>query len=305
MTRAVALPLLLGVLVLAALAIAVLLPRLKREARMAERLRALNREQAPSQRSHEAVARLLRGIGQGILATGLLRGKTLQELRQTVAAAGFRGTAAVAVFVGAKAVLFLGLPLAALLLTEGSGGFNRLLVVLGAAVAGLLAPDYALRNMRGRHRAAVEKGLPDALDLMVICAEAGLPLEAAVDRVSAEMAESSPAVSAEFSTTATELRILSDRRTALLNMGDRTGLEPLRRLGGTLAQTLQYGTPLTQALRVLASELRHETLMRFEARAARLPALLTLPTILFILPCIFLVVGGPALLQVMDLLRGP
>nr|WP_282572042.1 type II secretion system F family protein [Roseomonas acroporae] len=174
-----------------------------------------------------------------------------------------------------------------------------------AAGVGLLAPDLVLRSVRTRHRKAVAKGLPDALDLLVICAEAGLPLEAAVERVAGEMEQASPAIAAELSLTAIELRILSDRRTALVNMGERTGLEALRRLGGTLAQTLQYGTPLSQALRVLAAELRHEALMVFEARAARLPALLTLPTIIFILPCLFLVVGGPAMLRVLDLFGRP
>ncbi len=167
-------------------------------------------------------------------------------------------------------------------------------------MAGLVLPDAALRRMRDRHCARVERGLADALDLMVICAEAGLALEAAVDRVAVEMRGTNAALAAEFALTGTELRVLPDRRRALLNMGERTGLEPLRRLGGTLAQTLQYGTPLAQALRVLAAELRHELLMRFEARAARLPVILTVPTVLFILPCIFLVVGGPAVLRSLD-----
>ena len=94
--------------------------------------------------------------------------------------------------------------------------------------------------------------------------------------------------------TSNELRILADRRVALTNMGIRTGLDSLKRLGGTLIQTLQYGTPISQALRTLSSEMRYETLMRFEAQASRLPVLLTIPMILFILPCIFIVVGGPA-----------
>jgi tight adherence protein C len=112
--------------------------------------------------------------------------------------------------------------------------------------------------------------------------------------VSTEIAPAYPEVAYELQLTSTEFRILTDRRVALTNMGTRTGLTVMQRLGGTLVQTLQYGTPLSQALRTLASEMRHEMQIRFETRAARLPVLLTLPMIIFILPCIFIVVGGPA-----------
>ena len=92
---------------------------------------------------------------------------------------------------------------------------------------------------------------------------------------------------------------MTDRRAAILNMGARTGLESLKRLGATLVQTMQYGTPLSQALRTLSAEMRTEMLTRFEERAARLPVLLTVPMIVFILPTVFAVVGGPAMLRVM------
>ena len=91
---------------------------------------------------------------------------------------------------------------------------------------------------------------------------------------------------------------------AILNLGQRTGLEPLKRLSTTLVQTLQYGTPLASALRVLSAELRGETMIRFEAKAAKLPVLLTIPMIVFILPCLFLVVGGPAIVQVRAMMHG-
>jgi tight adherence protein C len=96
------------------------------------------------------------------------------------------------------------------------------------------------------------------------------------------------------------MRVNADRRVALLNMGIRTGLISLRRLGATLVQTLEYGTPLSQALRTLSSEMRQEALNRFETRAARLPALMTVPMIVFILPCVFLIVAGPAVVHLMQ-----
>ncbi len=117
-----------------------------------------------------------------------------------------------------------------------------------------------------------------------------------MERVAGELAGPHAAVAQELRQTLTEMRFLADRRTALLNMGRRTGLEALKRLGATLIQSAQYGTPLNQALRSLATEMRYEMLVRFEAQATRLPVLLTVPMILFILPCVFIVVGGPAAL---------
>jgi tight adherence protein C len=306
MTRALALHLAMGIVLAMLLAILALLPRLRRAERLQARI-AASRGVVEVRRPEAAPLpqRIARRIGQAVMASGIVKGETLAELQRTVVAAGFRGQRAVAVFIGAKVLLMVALPFVMLPLSAGMGPMGRNLLVAGGAVAGLVLPDMALRRMREAHARQVERGLADALDLMVICAEAGLPLEAAVDRVASEMAEANRAVAAEFANVGTELRILSDRRQALQNMGERTGLESLRRLGGTLAQTLQYGTPLSQALRMLAGELRHETLMRFEARAARLPALLTLPTIAFILPCIFFIVGGPAVLRVLDIAARP
>jgi tight adherence protein C len=137
----------------------------------------------------------------------------------------------------------------------------------------------------------------------VICTEAGLGLEPAIERVALEIAPAHPAVAEELTNTAHEMRVNADRRAALANLGLRTGLQSLRRLGATLIQTMQYGTPLSQALRVLAAEMRQEAMTRFEARAARLPVLLTVPMIVFILPCVFLIVGGPAVVAVIQALR--
>ncbi|MBP0463205.1 type II secretion system F family protein [Roseomonas sp. PWR1] len=296
----------LGICVVTFAMVLALLPRLRRAEKMQGRI-ALLRGMAPSAGRKESPLpeRIARAVGQAILGSGIVKGETLAELQRTVVAAGFRGPRAVAVFIGAKVLLMVGLPLATLLVSGGLSPMLRNFLVAGAAIAGLVLPDMILRKMRDANARQVERGLADALDLMVICAEAGLPLEASVERVAAEMAEANRALATEFANVSTELRILSDRRLALQNMGDRTGLDSLRRLGGTLAQTLQYGTPLSQALRTLSTELRHETLMRFEARAARLPALLTLPTIAFILPCIFLIVGGPAVLRVLDIAARP
>jgi tight adherence protein C len=125
-----------------------------------------------------------------------------------------------------------------------------------------------------------------------------LGLETAIDRVAQEFVFANKAVALELAICASEMRIGTDRRVALMTLGDRTGLDSMRRLAGTLIQTMQFGTPLSQALRVLASEMRTDNLTKFEERAARLPVFLTIPMIVFILPCVFIVVGGPAGLEI-------
>jgi tight adherence protein C len=134
--------------------------------------------------------------------------------------------------------------------------------------------------------------------MMVSCGQAGLGLEASIERVGLEIHYAHPVVAEELTRTAHEMQVNADTRTALLNLGSRTGLESVRRLAGVLIQSIQYGTPLTLALRSLSAEQRQEMLVKFEGRAARLPVLLTIPMIVFILPCVFLVVAGPAMVDV-------
>ncbi len=244
-------------------------------------------------------------IGRAVARSGLLSDKTMSELELTLSVAGLRGRNGLGLFVGSKLLLFAGLPTLAWF-GLGALDFSGTVHLGGAATAaivGLLGPDYVVKSLRTAHLKRLDRGLPDALDMMVICSEAGLPLEPTITRVAAEIGHVHPAVAEELNQTATELRLLSDRRTALQNMGARTGLESLKRLGTTLVQTMQYGTPLSQALRTLSAEMRTEMLTRFEARAARLPVLLTVPMIVFILPTVFAVVGGPAMLKVIASLR--
>lgn len=245
--------------------------------------------------------RLVAQLGEIIARSGLLSAKTLGEFQVTLYYAGLRGRTGLGLFVGAKLLLLIGLPLATLAVMErtGWGQDHKLLLLAGAAVAGLLLPDKIIGSRRKTYLRALDNGLPDALDMLIICSEAGLGLEPAIERVGAEIRHAHPVVSEELGTVARDLRVNADRTAVLRGFGARTGLESVRRLGGTLIQTLQYGTPLSQALRTLSAEMRQEMLTRFEARAARLPVLLTLPMILFILPCVFLIVGGPAVIQMM------
>ena len=141
---------------------------------------------------------------------------------------------------------------------------------------------------------AIRKGIPDALDLLVICAEAGLTVDAAFARVARELGSAYPELGEEFQLTSIELSFLTERRMAFENLAERVNVEALKGVVTTMIQTEKYGTPLASALRILSAEFRHERMMRAEEKAARLPAIMTIPLILFILPTLFIVILGPA-----------
>ncbi len=243
-------------------------------------------------------------FGTALAKSGILSDTTRTQLEATINQAGLRGSRVFGMFIGSKVLLMFGLPVVAYILFSGHGYSTPMFYgILGGAFAiGMLAPDFVIKQMRGKHLKQVSRGLPDALDMMVICAQAGLGLENAIDRVAQEFVFANQAVALELAICSSEMRIGTDRRVALLALGERTGLEQMRRLAGTLIQTMQFGTPLSQALRVLAAEMRQDNLTKFEEKAARLPVFLTLPMICFILPCVFIVVGGPAGLQIVKTL---
>jgi tight adherence protein C len=277
---------------------------LRRTERLSVRLRMVRPgagTQAPAPGMEPAVLlRIVTAIGEAIARSGALSNRTLEELRQTLQVAGFRGGHGLGLFVGSKLLLLAGLPL---LVLAGPWLLRFELphqgVVLGVAAGiGLLAPDRVVQSRRKRYLRTLEAGMPDALDMMVICGQAGLGMEASIERVGVEIRHAHPIVAEELMRTAHEMQVNADTRTALVNFGARTGLDSARRFATVLSQSMQYGTPLTQALRSLSAEQRQEMLARFEAKAGRLPVLLTLPMIIFILPCVFLIVAGPAMVDV-------
>jgi len=261
-------------------------------------------EAVRSRRLVDPVQQCISALGMALMQSGLLPGRTRAELQQALISSGFRGPNALALFIGAKLVLIVAGPIAGVLLAGLMGSPNHTFYILGGFIGGLLLPDQMIKRFRKSYLSKLEAGLPDALDLLVICAQAGLSLEPAMSRVAAEMRGARPQVAVELELTVRELEIMGDAAVALGNLGKRTGLSTLQRLVSTLVQTMQYGTPLTDALRNLSAEVRQQTLTHFEAQAARLPVLLTLPMVLFIMPCVFIVVGGPAILQVMKTFGG-
>jgi tight adherence protein C len=180
------------------------------------------------------------------------------------------------------------------------GAFKRYGAVAGTLILSYKAPDLWLKNKVTKRTHAVRKGLPDALDLLVICAEAGLTVDAAFNRVARELGKAYPELGDEFALTSIELGFLTDRRMAFENLATRIDLEAVRGVVTTMIQTEKYGTPLASALRVLSAEFRNERMMRAEEKAARLPAIMTVPLILFILPVLFIVILGPAACSISD-----
>ncbi|MBB5372345.1 type II secretion system F family protein [Acidocella aromatica] len=251
--------------------------------------------------------RVISAFGMGVARSGLLSRKTLAEMTATLEGVGFKGGKGLGLFIGSKILLVLVSPIITFVVAQHAmhlSGMWLIIATAGGAVGGMLLPETIATNIRTKHLEKVAAGVPDALDMLVICADAGLALEAGIARVAQEISTLNPALASELQQTSHELQIGADMRHAMDNLGERTGLETLKRLATTLAQSLQYGTPLTQALRSLSAELRAEALVKFEERAGRLPTLMTMPMILFILPCVFLIVAGPAIINVMATMHG-
>lgn len=235
----------------------------------------------------------------------LLRSKHADRVQRSLARAGWRTKDHVVLYLFAKTFLPFGVGIVAAFILFMTPALDftievKALIAMVLTVAGAYLPDVLIKNAQTKRRHALTKGLPDALDLLVICAEAGLSLDAALKRVAGEMGRASPEIAEEFQLTAIELSYLPDRRQALANLNDRTDLASIRGVVNTLVQTEKYGTPLAQSLRVLAAEFRNERMMKAEEKAAKLPATLTVPLVLFILPSLFVVLLGPAVLSTID-----
>jgi tight adherence protein C len=167
------------------------------------------------------------------------------------------------------------------------------------ALVGFYLPDLFISNLISRRQQSIMKAFPDALDLMLICVESGMSIEAAFSRVATEIGQSSAELAEELGLTTAELSYLPERRQAFENLARRCGHSGVRAVAAALNQAEQYGTPLGQALRVAAQENREARMVEAEKKAASLPAKLTVPMIVFFLPCLFVVIMGPAIMKIM------
>jgi tight adherence protein C len=169
---------------------------------------------------------------------------------------------------------------------------------VAAALVGYYLPDIFVSNIISRRQVSIMRAFPDALDLMLICVESGMSIEPAFTKVAAEIGQQSPELAEELALTTAELSYLPERRLAFENLATRCGHPGVKAVATALNQAEKYGTPLGQALRVAAQENREGRMADAEKKAAALPAKLTVPMIIFFLPCLFAVIMGPAIIKI-------
>lgn len=278
--------------------------RMKQVANRREELRRKSREAMEREKSGSA----LRGKDTRGLFRRIVEGLNLQKLledpnlKTKLVQAGMRGQGPIFAFYFARFVApFILFAVVVLYLWTvndfGLAGMQRLTAAMGAAVLGYYAPALYLSNIGARRRTSIMQAFPDALDLLLICVEAGMSIEAAFQKVASEIGASSIELAEELSQTTAELAYLQERRMAYENLAMRTGHPGVKSVATALIQAERYGTPLGQALRVMAKENRDMRMSAAEKKAAALPAKLTVPMIVFFLPVLFLVIGGPAMLN--------
>jgi tight adherence protein C len=229
-----------------------------------------------------------------------------EEVKATLMQAGYRGQGPQVTFLFFRMVVPIGMFIFALLYVFVLVPINQPFMMkigmcIAAAYLGIKVPQLFLRNVITRRQQSVRRAFPDALDLLLICVESGMSIDAAFKRVSQEVGSQSVPLAEELTLTTAELSYLQDRRQAFENLAARTGIDGVKAVCTALIQAERYGTPLAQALRVLAQEIRDQRMSEAEKKAAALPPKLTVPMILFFLPVLFIVIMGPAAIRVMEI----
>ncbi|MET4320361.1 type II secretion system F family protein [Bradyrhizobium sp. RT5a] len=221
----------------------------------------------------------------------------LDHLRTVVQAAGFNHYRTLPIWIGIKVVSMFVLPAAAFVVTQLSDRplADVLMFTLAGVVMGIMGPRLVLSILKRRFAAAIRLGTPDTIDLLVVCTESGMGLESGLLRVADEMKETNPAMARVLYGLLDDLRILPNRAEAFEKLASTS--DGLRRFGTMVSQSLQYGSPLSQALRTIAADLRQERLTKLEERAHKLGAKLTIPMVLFLLPAMFVILGGSPFLH--------
>ena len=235
----------------------------------------------------------------------LLRGSAADQTTRKLRRAGFLSRDASVVYVFIKLALPLALGFLMILLTSsgllGVSEDMSMVVCIGAVLSGFIMPEVYLKNITSRRREVLNYVLPEGLDLLTICVEAGLSIDAAFRRVAREMQHSMPELAAEFELTAIELTYLPDRQQALENMAERSDSPAVAALVNALRQTEKYGTPLANSLRILSQDFRQSRASKAEEKGARMPALMTVPLMVFILPTLITVLIAPAIMSAVAL----
>lgn len=229
-----------------------------------------------------------------------------EDARRKLMMAGFRGPRPVFVFMAARIGMPFVLAIACavyvyVLKAVELDSFGKLCAVFLAFGSGFYAPNVYISNATKKRQGKLQLSWPDALDLLLICVESGMSIEAALQKVSEEVGTTSPELAEELGLTTAELSYLQERKQAYVNLAERTGLDGVKAVTTALIQSEKYGTPLGQSLRVMAQESRDMRMQEAEKKAAALPPKLTVPMIGFFLPVLFAVILGPAIMQVMNL----
>ncbi len=236
---------------------------------------------------------------------GINQGSTkVKELRKALIRAGIYSEKGVPVFLGFKLGLALGLPILALPLVLGLLPVAlKAPAFLGLMLVGYFLPNFVLNRLVERRQRRIQEGLPDALDLLVVCVEAGQGLNAALKRVGEDLKLSNPALSHELSLVNLEINAGLEREAALRNLAERTGVEDVASLCSMLIQSDRFGTSLSRALKVHSEMLRTTRRQRLEELAAKTPVKLVFPLLLFIFPALMVVIIGPAAIRIMENLK--
>lgn len=232
----------------------------------------------------------------------LLRGTAADQTSRKLRQAGFHSRDAAVIYVFIKLALPLLLGFVMIGLTSVTNVLDVpedfvLATCVGAVLVGFMLPEVYIKNVATKRRETLNSILPEGLDLLTICVEAGLSIDAAFRRVSREMQGSMPELAVEFEMTAIELTYLPDRQQALENMADRSDSPAVAALVNALRQTEKYGTPLAASLRILSQEFRQTRASKAEEKGARMPALMTVPLMVFILPTLITVLIAPAIMS--------
>jgi tight adherence protein C len=228
-----------------------------------------------------------------------------EEVRDKLKMAGLRGQAPLVTYMFFRVAMPVIIACVALLYLFVILNYDYPVLVkiglsVGAGYIGFYVPNMFIENLVQRRQTSIKNAFPDALDMLLICVQSGMSVEAAFQKVSAEVGAQSLELAEELSLTTAELSYLQDRRQAFENLGKRTGIAGIKAVATALIQAERYGTPVGQALRVMARENRDMRMAEAEKKAAALPPKLTVPMIVFFLPVLFVVILGPAIIQVFN-----
>jgi len=285
--------------------------RLKERMKSVSEYRERLRQQQRDSFARKSNATLRAASAQGVLKEIVENLKLFEifdanEARKQLMMAGYRGQRPVFIFMAAR----LGMPFVAagataiyvyVLKSVELDSLGRLCACAFAFFAGFYIPNVYVNNLVTKRKQKIQLAWPDALDLLLICVEAGMSIETALQKVSQEIGSGAPELAEELALTVAELSYLQERKSAYINLAERTGLDGVKGVTTALIQSEKYGTPLGQSLRVMAQENREHRMQEAERKAAALPPKLTVPMIGFFLPVLFAVILGPAIMGIMEI----